>query len=356
MKILYGVQGTGNGHIARARVMAAAFAQRNDLDVDFLFSGRPAQDYFNMDVFGEFETRRGLTFITEQGAVNTWKTLKQAGLLQFRRDYQSLDLRDYDLVLNDFEPISAWAAKKQAIPAISISHQAAFAYDVPKQGHDWKDAFITRYFAPTPINIGVHWYHFGHPIIPPFIEEQPLEQPHNKHTLVYLPFEELDEIRLLLEPLSEVNFECFHPKLSADKKEGNIQWRKTSKPLFREALLHCNGVVANAGFELSSEALRLGKKLLLKPLLGQFEQLSNVQTLLLLDLCSSMYSLDTDALEQWLEKPQNSPIKFPNNPNILIDWLLQKQWHDLDGLCKNLWREVEFPDSVRQKLEDLNAE
>ena len=38
MKLLYGVQGTGNGHIARARIMAAALSQRSDIDVDFVFS------------------------------------------------------------------------------------------------------------------------------------------------------------------------------------------------------------------------------------------------------------------------------------------------------------------------------
>lgn len=36
MKILYGVQGTGNGHIARARAMANAFAAQH-CQVDFLF-------------------------------------------------------------------------------------------------------------------------------------------------------------------------------------------------------------------------------------------------------------------------------------------------------------------------------
>jgi len=34
MKILYGVQGTGNGHISRARVMSKALKQQN-IDVDF---------------------------------------------------------------------------------------------------------------------------------------------------------------------------------------------------------------------------------------------------------------------------------------------------------------------------------
>jgi UDP:flavonoid glycosyltransferase YjiC (YdhE family) len=37
MKILYGVQGTGNGHISRARLMADAFSRRNDVEVDYLF-------------------------------------------------------------------------------------------------------------------------------------------------------------------------------------------------------------------------------------------------------------------------------------------------------------------------------
>ena len=61
MKILYGIQGTGNGHITRARVMAKAFKQRN-VEVDYLFSGRPADQYFDMDVFGDYRVFEGVTF------------------------------------------------------------------------------------------------------------------------------------------------------------------------------------------------------------------------------------------------------------------------------------------------------
>ena len=50
MKLLYGVQGTGNGHIARARIMAAALAKRSDVEVDFVFTGREPDKYFDMDV------------------------------------------------------------------------------------------------------------------------------------------------------------------------------------------------------------------------------------------------------------------------------------------------------------------
>ena len=76
MRILYGVQGTGNGHIARARVMAKAFALKDNVEVDFVFSGREPSKYFDMEVFGSYRTLQGLTFFTENGAVNKWKTLK----------------------------------------------------------------------------------------------------------------------------------------------------------------------------------------------------------------------------------------------------------------------------------------
>ncbi len=39
MKILYGAQATGNGHVTRARAMAPTF-NKAGLDVDYLFSGR----------------------------------------------------------------------------------------------------------------------------------------------------------------------------------------------------------------------------------------------------------------------------------------------------------------------------
>ena len=130
MKILYGVQGTGNGHISRARLMAEAFSRRNDVEVDYLFSGRDADAYFDMDIFAHYQSKRGLSFVTESGAVHHFKTIKSAKLVEFMRDVRKLDLNSYDLVLNDFEPISAWAAKNQNIPSLSISHQAAFACTV----------------------------------------------------------------------------------------------------------------------------------------------------------------------------------------------------------------------------------
>ncbi len=102
MRILYGVQGTGNGHITRARMMAEGFAAQG-VDVDYFFSGRAEDKYFDMEAFGEFRTRAGLSFVTEQGSIKVWKTAKQLGVSQFFKDLNKLDVSKYDLVFNDFE-------------------------------------------------------------------------------------------------------------------------------------------------------------------------------------------------------------------------------------------------------------
>lgn len=355
LRILYGVQGTGNGHITRARVMARAFRNRPDIEVDYLFSGRPANKYFDMDIFGEYQTRQGLTFFHSEGSIDQIKTLLKAKPLQLMRDIRKLNLEHYDLVLNDFEPISGWAAKLQRIPSISISHQAAFEHKVPKASQSLIDRLIMSYFAPAQISLGVHWYHFGHSIMPPFIEEQNTAALQGSHYLVYLPFESLRDIAGLLESLSEHNFICFHPDLEQDKDEAHILWRRTSKKDFHDALHSCAGVIANGGFELSSESLQLGKKLLVKPLHGQFEQLSNAKTLEKLGLCQVMLDLSIDQLEQWLALPQNPSVKFPSDPSILVDWLVSRKWHNTETVCNELWKLVEFPETVERKLASMQS-
>lgn len=52
MKILYGIQSIGNGHIARARLLVPALREAG-ADVDCLFSGRDPENFFDMEFFGE---------------------------------------------------------------------------------------------------------------------------------------------------------------------------------------------------------------------------------------------------------------------------------------------------------------
>lgn len=347
MKILYGIQGTGNGHITRARVMAKALKVHN-VEVDYVFSGRPSDQYFDMERFGDYKTFRGLSFQHECGKVNYLKTARDAKLAKLIKDINSLDVSGYDLVLNDFEPISAWAARKAGIPVINISHQAVFTYDkVPAKGMNWLNRQILKYFAPADVSLGVHWFHFGQTIIPPFIEREIADDPQTEDILVYMPFEELDEITDLLMGQHDYRFVVYHPAIEKDSDTRAIKYRKPCRQGFLKDLESCAGVIANAGFELSSEALCVGKKLLLKPLDGQFEQASNAETLSQLGLASVMTGLDESILESWLLKESNSAINYPSDPAPLIEWLLAGDYKHPETLCQRLWQPITLPQFAR---------
>ncbi|KGY13783.1 glycosyltransferase [Vibrio tubiashii] len=345
MKILYGVQGTGNGHIARARAMAKCLSDAG-MEVDYLFSGRDESQYFSMESFGKFQTRRGLSFVSDKGRVNYLKTCLSNNLWQYWRDVSELELSGYDLVLNDFEPVSAWAAKRQAVPSISISHQNAFRYSVPCQGAGWIDMQVIKHFAPADHHIGLHWYHFDQPILPPIIHTHQSKVAEEPIILVYLPFEDVTDISELLLRFTTQNFVCYHPDISEPSRMDNIEFMPLGLKSFQAHLHRCRGVIANGGFELPSEALTLGKKLLLKPLSGQFEQLSNVATLEELGLATCMKTLDASAVRNWLEDSNCESISYPDVALAIVEWIKQGNWEDQSELKSRLWEKVDFPDYV----------
>ncbi|MCG3758493.1 glycosyltransferase [Vibrio cincinnatiensis] len=342
MRILYGVQGTGNGHITRARAMSQAFSQRN-IPVDFLFSGREKTDYFSMECFGDFHVRRGLSFVTERGEVHYLKTVMQTNLWAFFQEVRGLDLTGYDLVINDFEPVSAWAARHQGVPCISLSHQNAFRYSVPLKGATWLDKTILQYFAPADYHLALHWYHFNQSILPPIVQTQSSSVGNERFILVYLPFEEIRQVCDLLTRFSHHQFVFYHPQVAKEQMVENIELKPLCHRSFQHHLHRCSGVIANGGFELPSEALSLGKKLLLKPLFGQFEQQSNVATLELLGLASSMDFLDASAISRWLNEYYAERVNYPDVASAVADWVIKGEWNDHSELCNLLWQQVDFP-------------
>ncbi|ANO31998.1 glycosyltransferase [Vibrio breoganii] len=352
MKILYGVQGTGNGHIARARAMAEAFKNRDGIQVDFVFSGREREKYFSMESFNGYRSFSGLTFNSHCGKVDYLKTATNNNLVELFQDINSLNVKDYDLVLNDFEPISAWAAKKHKVPCIGISHQNAFRFQVPKKGFGLMDKTIIHHFAPSDFQLGLHWYHFEQPILPPIVHTCAQGAvTEEAFILVYLPFEDLKQVADLLQRFSDHSFRCYHPDVRDADDIGNVQFRPLSFSSFQRDLSRCQGVIANGGFELPSEALSLGKKLLLKPLNGQFEQQSNVATLEYLGLGSAMLELEAGTIRKWLGEQKPDPIRYPDVAGAISDWVIEGDWHQQEALSQKLWKKVDFPSHITHLLD-----
>lgn len=368
MKILYGVQGTGNGHISRARAMASHF-QNTDIDVTWLFSGRASDAFFDMDIFGDYLYRRGLTFHSDNGRVSYPKTVLKNNVPRFLKDVFTLNTRDYDLVITDFEPVSAWAARRCGSKVIGIGHQYAFGHKIPRAGGNIIATTVMKYFAPADVPLGLHWDHFGNPILPPIIDTgltAQRQQPQvtgaingeGKKIVVYLPFENQQWVQDMLAPINDHHFVIYSPELDdrdLTRERSHIALRKTSLKGFKQDLTSADGVICNSGFELISECLSLGLPVLTQPQRGQMEQQSNAAALSALSLAYTVKQADSDSVLHWLMtlKPRQ-PLVYPDVAERLVQWLADGQRETPQELSEQLWAAQQ--ESAQGKLAALDGQ
>lgn len=116
-----------------------------------------------------------------------------------------------------------------------------------------------------------------------------------------------------------------------DEKRKNITFKKASSKNFLDDLANCEGVVANAGFSLMTEALYLGKPYLALPIKGHFEQILNARYLEKLGYGKYLDSPDKEKVESFLYNLKNyrkNLKKYPrkNNSEIFekIDELVEE--------------------------------
>jgi uncharacterized protein (TIGR00661 family) len=343
MRILYGVQTTGNGHISRSREVIRELKKLGH-DVQVLFSGSKPAMMSDLNEFKPYQRYKGLTFCSHRGQLKYFKTALRLNLFQVYRDVASFDVCDYDLAISDFEPISARIARRKSLPSIGLGHQYAFVHDIPMKGSNPITRFVIKNFARVDYPVGLHWHHFNQPILPPIVPHN-ISNSHQRITnkiLVYLPFEQLEDVMTLVKLFSRYEFSVYH-SLTKAEDDGHIHLRPSSRTGFLKDLIECSGVTSNAGFELASEALYLGKRILVKPMAGQMEQISNAQAITSLDLGMAMTKLNVVSVAQFLERPAGIPIKFPNVARMVANWIESGQWEDVEGLAKTAWRQTALP-------------
>jgi uncharacterized protein (TIGR00661 family) len=341
MNILYGVQATGNGHISRSREIIAALKKAGHT-VQVILSGRDPGQLWDMDIFKPYKVFRGMTLVTAKGRLRLIKTARQISLRQLWRDIHAYRAtRAFDVALIDFEPVTAHIARRLGIPSIGIGHQYAFNYPVPTAKRDPLARPILKYFAPTDYALGLHWHHFNYPILPPVVPRIPYNSAiQTGKVVVYLPFEKRSDAVRLLRRFTTHDF-YYYTDVSEDQDGGNVRLRPFSRSGFIDDLKNCNGVICNAGFELASEALHAGKKLLVKPLAGQLEQTSNAHVLKMLGLGDVMTRLDADAIRAWLVKEAPPPQNYPDVAQLIADWVAEERWSKPEKLVAETWAQVD---------------
>ncbi|MEN9743272.1 MAG: hypothetical protein RLZZ65_1077 [Bacteroidota bacterium] len=350
MKILYAIQGTGNGHLSRAHELVPILSKY--AHVETLISGNQSQ------IKAEFELnyqKTGLTFLSgKNGDISIIKSLRNTHPIEFFKEIKSFPIQSYDLVISDFEPVSAWSALVNRVPCIELSHQAGVLHpNAPKPSSQRGfGQYVLKHYVPSKIKYGFHFEAYDNHVFTPVIRREiRTAQPSNlEHYTVYLPGYHDDVLMHFLRQFP-VKWEVFSKHANYAYRVDNVFFEPISQQRFQESLLQSAGVLCGAGFELPAEALFLGKKVLVIPMKGHYEQRCNAlgaekvgaTTIPELDL---IYHRQ---INYWLN--QNAPLRLEYKDQSEL--VLLKILENFEGQGKQAFIEDKNFETVLEKLRIL---
>jgi uncharacterized protein (TIGR00661 family) len=320
VKILYAIQGTGNGHLARAEDIVPALQKHGKTDL--FVSGAQADIKLPFPIK---YTSKGLSFyFGKDGGVDLIKTFRKNSSKDVYREIKEFPVENYDVVINDFEPISAWACRKKKVPCISLSHQSALLSNkTPKPAHfdpvgDW----ILKNYAPTPAKIGFHFSKFDQFIFTPVIRSSIRKAANivRDHYTVYLPAYDDRKLVPILAKFPNIRWHIFSKHTLKVYHIGKLSVYPINKAEFEASMASSKGVLCGAGFETPAEALFLGKKLLVVPMKSQYEQHYNAAALKIMGVpvLKNIKKKRLKKIEEWLESSASILVNYPNTTELAV--------------------------------------
>jgi uncharacterized protein (TIGR00661 family) len=292
-RVLYGFSGEGSGHSSRTREMMGHLRERGHR----VLGASYGRGYANLKDDFELVEIEGLSLASVENRISARRTLREnlaklaVGVAGYKRLSAAWESFAPDVVISDFEPLTAHLAPRMGLPLVTIDNQHRMRYlRFPCPAGLRRDALVTRAviraLVPRPDVSLVTTFWFGPTktarafLFPPILRREILElTPRDEgHVLVYFthPYDSF------LEELLACPQERFLVYGSGRVgREQNCEHRAPSRTGFLEALASAKAVIGTAGFTLITEALHLAKPYLALPLAGQFEQ--ELNALLLAD-------------------------------------------------------------------------
>lgn len=320
MRILYAVQATGNGHIARALEIGPALART--AEVDYMISGSQGDLQLPKQAAMSYH---GASFVFgRSGGIDLVATLRAASPWQLINDIRTIKLGGYDLIVNDFEPITAWAARRQGVPIVSISHQAAVLSSVaPKpRGYYPIAKSIMQYYAPVSQKIGLHFDTYDASTLTPIIRQEirAASTSQADYVTVYLPAYHLSSMKEVFNEIKDVRWRIFVKGLTATAHSGHMSFFPVGHPVWLESLANAYAVILGSGFESPSEALFLGKRLLTIPMHNQYEQLCNAAALAEMGVTTARHlSVELiPEIRRWLQDGAIIQMDYPDHTDEIV--------------------------------------
>ena len=341
MKILYSVQATGNGHISRAMEILPTLERYGKVDI--FLSG--ANSSLQLDAPVKYRSRGLCIFYNNNGALDYWKMAREFAPFRVLREVRDLPVEKYDLILNDFESITAMACAYKKVPSVNFGHQASFkSSKTPRPiKKDLIGEWILQNYARATQYVGLHFESYDDFILPPVIRRDILlaEPLIKNHITVYLPSFSATELTKWLQPLTEFQFQVFSKEIKEPYRKVNIQFMPVNKNLFTRSMINCQGIITGAGFEAPAEALYLGKKLMVIPIGGQYEQSCNAVALenmgvLKIEGFNSQFS---SIFCSWINDQKETLFRPDHSTEAIISYLMhhcQGKKYELDSCYPEL--------------------
>ncbi len=323
MKILYAIQGTGNGHASRALEIVPHLQKRAEIDI--LISGYQCELKFPFEVKYKL---KGLSFIFgKKGGVDIWQTLKKSKFSRLWREIKNVPVQEYDLIINDFEPVTAWACKFKNVPIISLSHQNAVADDsAPKYNRFKFEKLLLKYYAPAKNKFGFHFKSYSSATFLPIIRKEIRYKNSIKkgHYTVYLPAYGDKKLIKILSNFKTVKWQIFSKHTNQFQLHNNITIHPINGKEFITSIASSNGVLCGAGFETPAEALFLKKKLMVIPMKNQYEQQCNALALkeMGIPVLKKLNKKQLPKIEKWIKSNSIVKVNYPDVTEDLLDAII----------------------------------
>ena len=334
-RIIYALTSQGRGHSSRVTAMAEALEARGHEilicaggHASKLFTGQ-GRDVVEVPV---------LRHLMHNNHIRLWTSLLEVGkkTLETRDVVDELVARfegfEPDLLITDFESYSVRAAERMGLPLMCFNHQQILThtrYQVPRR-YAW-DAWVARLVIntvmprqPEHVLVSSFFYpplrgHGGATLVPPILRDavRSVEPTRGEHVLVYHN-DPTGVVGLIdsMRAVPEQRFVAYNFQVSGSEARDlpNIEFKDPNIDGFLTDLASAKAVVSTAGFTLISEALYLGKPLLVMPNGGIFEQTINALYLEREELGEAIMhrTPEPNELRAFLERAESHPGRRPD--------------------------------------------
>ncbi len=295
MRIVYGVQSTGKGHLTRLLGLLPLF-QRDGHELLVFVTGRWDPPGYFLAALAGTRVRRfpglpmvadGTGGVSKRGTVKAFATELPSLFRSFYRANRVISAFGPDLIVSDFDPVTGSPFVAPNVYKVGIGNcSAPVRADVEHPAGFRRERFNVRVVdklgtSGLDVRLTSHFYPLDEDCLPPILrpETLTLRAEDRGHLLVYHAFPGLlapvvDYARQ--HPATPVILYGQRPRPRGLPANVHVEF---DPDRFLEDFATCAAFVGTAGFQSIAEGFYLGKKLVVQPIEGHYEQIWNASEL-----------------------------------------------------------------------------